>query len=140
MGNATAALGSRIAEGDVMKVLIEAGETLYAGTMVCADADGYAINAADTANFKFLGVVKETVTNSGADGAEEAEVYTEGVFKFTSSGLTQADHGKFVYATDNQTVSLTAATNVGAVGWIWEVLSATSCLVKLCKLPVDAIA
>lgn len=139
MADAVVAGAGYVGPGTKMKVLIEAGETLYKGTLVNIDADGYAINYDDTVNHKFAGVVVDTVANAGADGAVAAEVWTEGVFKLDAAGLTQADHGKFVYGLENNSVTLTKAANVGPIGWIFEVLSATSCLVKLCKLPFDAV-
>lgn len=133
MSNATSERPGRINNGDSIPVPVEAGETLYAGTLACIDAEGYAINASDAANQKPIGVVRDTVVNTGgADGAVFAEVWLEGQFVFViAATATIADVGKAVYVVDNQTVSLTKATNSGPIGYITRCTTTTEVWVKL---------
>lgn len=139
MANATEPLGGRVSEGGYIGIPAAAVKIIK-GTLVCSNATGYATNAADTAGFSFMGVAKETTDNSGgAAGALRCELWTQGQFIFTMAGLTQADMGKAVFATDNQTLSLTKSTNIGSVGRIIDVLSATSALIELRPLPFDAV-
>lgn len=142
MADATTEITGRVSDGTKIRVPVEAGEILYAGTLVCIDAQGYAIDATDAADQKPIGVVVDTVDNSaGADGDKDAEVWLEGVFDFVIAAThTIADVGKHVYITDNQTVTLTPATNNGPIGYIVECLSTTKTRVKLQILPVDTIA
>ena len=106
---------------------------LYAGTMVCTNSAGYAVDGADTAGYKFAGIAQAGVDNSdGASGDLEVELRRDGAWLFAASGLTQADVGKRVYLVDNQTVGLLATTtNDVFVGVITEVVSASACYVAI---------
>lgn len=121
MSDATSELGGRVSEGcEKISVPVAGSTKLYKGTMAAVNATGYAEDAADTANFKFGGVVVDTVDNSnGGDGDVYVELWVKGVFTFSSSA-DGADVGALVYPTDNQTVSTTAATNINAAGRIVE--------------------
>jgi predicted RecA/RadA family phage recombinase len=96
--------------GQLRQVKVEAGEVLYAGTMAFIDADGYATPTAG--GLEFGGIVRKTADNSaGADGAVEAELYTEGDFVLPFSSVAQADLTPgLIYAADNYTVNATAAS------------------------------
>lgn len=105
---------------------------IYKGTLVSRDADGYARPATDTAGTKFLGVATEKVVPAvgDADGANKITLAVEGVFEFNAAGMTQADVGKRVNVSDDNTVTLTG-TNTIKVGTIMEVVSATRVKVKI---------
>lgn len=107
---------------------------LLKGTLVALDTDGYVKKAADTASEKFVGVAFETVDNSaGSDGDKTIRVWQTGTFEFAFNGTaSQADVGKAVYASDNQTVALAATlTNDVAVGFITEFVSASKVRVAI---------
>jgi hypothetical protein len=119
MSNAAIPLEGRIHDGKQARVPVAASTTIYKGTLVSIDADGYLTDAVDTSAFFFVGVAAETVDNSaGSDGTKDCTVWLEGAFIFTCTNDAVTDRFKHVYATDNQTVSTTATTNVGAVGRI----------------------
>lgn len=84
---------------------------IFAGGMVCRNASGFAVAAADTATFKtVVGRAAETVDNvGGAAGDKEIEVEA-GVFRMNGSGLTQANEGDALTVVDDNTVGLAAAT------------------------------
>jgi hypothetical protein len=89
---------------------VAASSTIYAGSFVCADADGYAIAAADTTAYKFLGIAEDQVDNSaGADAAKNVLIHTgKGageMFKCTVTGVAITDVGRPVFITDSQTLS-----------------------------------
>ena len=85
---------------------------IFKGSLVCANADGYAAPGADTAGFTFLGVALEEADNTdGADGGLTVKVLCCGVFLLGKTGtITQASLGAKVYIADDQTVALAATT------------------------------
>lgn len=77
---------------------------IYAGSMVCLNAAGYAAPAADTVNFKFAGVALEQVDNSlGSPGDKIIRVRRPGVFEFKASNIAQSDVGKQMYVVNDET-------------------------------------
>jgi len=106
-------------------VPVAASTHIYQGALVCVNSSGYAVPAANTANYRFVGVAIHEVNNTGANGASSVSVRTAGEITIVSSGLTQADVGKPVYASDDQTVAL-ATTNAIYVGTISSYTSATA--------------
>ena len=129
----TAGRDAKRSQGDIITVPVEAGESIYSGTIVMADTDGYAVPGADTASCIFLGIAADTVTNSGADGAVDVAVYTEGTFELAFSGTaTQAVLGDPVYIVDNNTVALVGTTtNDVLVGKVVEFIDASTVRVKI---------
>ena len=91
---------------------VAASAKLFAGGGVCLNATGFAVAAADTAGLTTWGRAEETVDNTGgADAALSMEV-SRGVFGYKHTALVQADVGKTVYWSDDQTVTNAAtATN-----------------------------
>ena len=58
-------------EGIEVEFPVAAATKIYAGSMVCVNAGGYARPAADTSGYRFAGVAMEQVDNTaGADGAD----------------------------------------------------------------------
>lgn len=134
MADATASRDVKRSDGDMITCPIEAGDVIYAGTLVIRDADGYALKGADTASCTFAGVAADTVSNAGAaDGAAEVAVYVEGTYEFAFSGTaSQATVGVAVYVVDNQTVALAATTtNDVLVGKVVEFIDASTVRVKI---------
>lgn len=91
---------------------VKAGARIYKGSLVCADATGYAVPGADTAGLIFLGVALEQADNAdGANGAKTVRVQTQGVFSFAKAGsIAQAQSGAALYVYDDQTVALVGTT------------------------------
>lgn len=111
---------------------VVASDIIYKGAIVKINAAGYAAPMAAEAGAHMGGMAYEKADNStGAAGAIKCKLMREGVFKLVSAGLTQADLGSIVYASDDQTVSTTQGTNEVAVGRIVEVISATECMVDI---------
>lgn len=111
-------------EGKSRALPVKGSTTIYLGTQVCRDSNGYAVSGADTATLEFVGIAREYVDNSaGGDGDEYIEVWEEGEFDLeTQSALTIADVGERIYVKDNQTVGLVAeVTNGIYVGVLSEV-------------------
>jgi len=124
-------------EGDQLSILVAAAETIYAGSLVCLDADGYAVAAADTSGYIFAGVAMKQADNSGgAAGAVSVIVHRRCRFRLASStALTQAAVGGLVYVDDDQTVQQAYdATNDVPVGMVTRVLEA-----YVCEVDIDAV-
>lgn len=96
---------------------VAANTTIYEGGMVCVNASGYLVPAADTANFRFIGVANETVDNStGSNGDLNCAVRINTVEWVTKSSPVVADLGKVCSATDDDTVAVAVGTNVKGIG------------------------
>ncbi len=117
----------RLLENPVMAALV-----IFKGAIVKSNATGFLAPASAELNAKMAGIAYEKADNSnGASGDIECKLLREGCFELAGSGFTQADIGKEVYASDDQTVSTTQATNEIAVGKIAQVVSATKVLVDI---------
>lgn len=111
--------------GDTLRVPMAADAICFLGGLACADANGYAVAAADTADYKLLGVVVEdpqdpTATASagkydntdGSDGDVEVVVRWAGRARLdyaapvTGEALQQDMLGAECYVQDDQTVSV----------------------------------
>jgi len=135
----TAAAADREAvwnRGEVMSIPVAASTKIYAGTLVCWNASGYAVAAANTAGYKFAGVSLEQADNSsGSNGTISVQVRRKGIFEFVAAGLAAANAGADLYVTDDQTVQ-TAAANV-RVGRLAYFDSATNAPVEIDPLSLD---
>jgi hypothetical protein len=119
-------------DGIDFPVPVAAATILYAGSLVCADADGFAVPAADTAGLKFLGMALKHVDNSaGANGDKTITVRAGMALRLKGSSLAQAQVGDSMYAVDDETVAAVGVTtNDVLVGTLHEFISATEGWVK----------
>lgn len=87
-------------------------DIIYAGALVCVNADGYAVPGADTEGLIFEGVAVEQVDNSlGNAGDKIVTLRRRGLVKMTlGTAITQANVGDNVFLVDDQTVDLAANT------------------------------
>lgn len=116
-------------EDTLIEVPVTDDEIIYKGALVCVDADGYALAAADTAAYKFLGIAYDQQDNTGtghADGAKKVRVYRRGIFKLVCTDITQNMVGQLMYVRDDQTVDNNQITNWVCVGRLVKYVSATS--------------
>jgi hypothetical protein len=112
-------------EGIEVEFPVAAGVKIYAGSLVCVNASGYAAPAADAAGHRFAGVALEQMDNaSGADGAQTVRVRRAGVFEFDAGAITQAMVGAAMYAADDHTFD-GAGVNSIKVGQLVKYVSAT---------------
>jgi hypothetical protein len=91
---------------------VKANTKVPAGTLVCIDSSGWAVPAADSAGYKFVGVAYAQADNiGGANGDKYVRCRRTDSWKFAYTGsLSQANVGDAVYIVDNQTVALAAST------------------------------
>jgi len=91
-------------EGVELDYPVATGVKIYAGTLVCLNAAGFAAPGADTVNFKFAGVSLQQVDNLlGGNGDKTVRVRRSGAFEFLATSISQADVGKMMYMVDDQT-------------------------------------
>lgn len=104
---------SEIANGAKhLVLLVKGGATIFQGSLVALDANGFAVPAKKAANLTTAGRAEETVKNEGADGEATIRV-SRGVFVFSNTAtqankLTQAHVLKPCYMEDDQTVTALA--------------------------------
>lgn len=116
-------------EAGLQSFPVSAGETIYKGAMVCVDADGYLVAAADTAGYKFAGVAYEKKENTtakgyGSDGDLWCRVYTGGIFELTCTSIEQTMVGELMYVTDDDVVD-DQSTNWICAGRLVQYVSTT---------------
>lgn len=99
---------------------------IYAGGMVCINAAGFAVPAADTVDFKMAGVALEQVDNSaGQAGDKTIRVRQVGIFEFKASSIAQSDVGKQMYVVDDETFDETNPGQGIICGVLKKYVSAT---------------
>jgi hypothetical protein len=113
-------------DGKIVGYPVAAGAKIYAGSMVCLNNSGYAVPAANAANYRFIGVAVRQVDNSsGANGDQTVEVFREGVFEFQATSIAQANVGADMYVVDDQTFDETDPGNGVKCGKLVKYISAT---------------
>lgn len=101
---------------------VAASTKIYAGSLVCINASGYAVPGSTSATLKARGVAQEQVDNSaGSAGALRVES-RRGVFPFANSTstdeITRADIGASAYIVDDQTVAKTSNSSARSVAGV----------------------
>jgi hypothetical protein len=113
--------------GDIQELPVVATDIIYEGAAVGLSS-GYArpLVAADT----FLGFAESKVDNStGAAGDKNVRVRTRGQIVLSVTGVTAVtDVGATVYASDDDTFTLTSTSNT-AVGKVARYVSGTTVVV-----------
>jgi predicted RecA/RadA family phage recombinase len=112
---------------------VAGSSVIFKGAIVMSNASGFLAPASSLADAKMAGIAYEKCDNStGSAGDKECKLLREGAFLLSGSGFTQADVGKVVYATDDETVALTQAVgDEVAVGKIAQVVSASQVYVDI---------
>lgn len=97
--------------GNRNDLLMIASDIIYEGAAVgIVSGSGHARPLA--AGDKFVGFAESTVDNSaGAAAAKSVRVITEGLIQLAVGSVAITDIGKPVYASDDDTFTLTASTN-----------------------------
>lgn len=145
MSNRTADYIHKTRARGASSFIVKNSTTLYAGSLVGTDANGYLDNWADTAGLKFEGrLLHGAVGNTSATPKVEGRVDTSGPILQgvpVSGASTIACVNAVVYCTTGNTddLTLTATSNVGPVGRIVRWNSATDCEVQLLT-PTEAKA
>jgi len=120
--------------GDLLSMPVAAGSRIFAGALVCSDAAGYAVRAADSAGLIFEGVATAQADNRlGAAGDARVVVRRRGRYRLDcASLLDQSALGAQVFAVDDHTVAAAGGVQHGvAVGVIDKVEAAHECWVSI---------
>lgn len=100
--------------GELVSVPVAAGVKIFAGSLVVANATGFAAPGSTALALTYLGRAAAQVDNAlGANGAAVVNVRRKKAFKFANSAtdpVTQASLGKVCYIVDDETVSATSGT------------------------------
>lgn len=113
--------------------LVLSGETIYEGAVVAADpATGKWVEASANPTFTVYGIARCADSFDNSAGTNTAEMLVDsGTFLMFSTGLTDADEGKTVYTSDDQTFVVAPAATKPVMGVLEEVVSATSGYVRI---------
>ncbi|MCK9326987.1 MAG: hypothetical protein M0P69_15955 [Bacteroidales bacterium] len=113
--------------GNINEVPVKGSATIYEGAAV-GMTSGYArgLNAGDD----FVGFAERKADNSAdsTDGAINCRVISRGLAKVTLSGVLVTDIGKPVYASDDETFTLTQSTN-SYVGVVYRYVTTDTCII-----------
>lgn len=94
-----------------MALPIAGATTIFAGSIVCTNAAGYAVPGTAVTGLRTWGRAKNTVVNAGAAGALTIEL-DRGAFPYNmgaaGDAVTIADRGKCVYVLDDNTIAKVA--------------------------------
>jgi len=108
----------------VRAYLVKASTTIYKGSLVSIDANGYLVPASNTSGEIVVGVADEQVVQT-ASSAYLCRVVSGRHFKFAATGtINQGTVGANVYVSDDQTVD-DATSNSILVGICTEYVSAS---------------
>lgn len=106
------------AEGDIKSMLMSAS-LIYAGSIACRNATGYATKGAVSTTLIGVGRAEERVDNSAGAAGDKRIKVRPGVYRFNNSAsgdlITIADIGKPAYIVDDQTVAKTSGTNTRSI-------------------------
>jgi hypothetical protein len=119
----------RYVDQELRRYAVAAGAHVYKGGFVGLNASGYARGL--VAGDRCVGIAYEEADNSGgADAGVYVRVFTLGDFSHTLAGAAVTDIGKPLYASADDTLTLTAAGN-SFVGWVVDRPSANTVIVRL---------
>jgi hypothetical protein len=122
----------KMQDGDKRSYPVEESTRIYQGTLVFLNAAGYACDVTATGVNAFIGIaVGEADNTSGADGAIDVGVWTEGDFELTLTGGAQAEVGSPVYADDNYALVVSLGATSVRVGRIVRHVSSTKAIVAI---------
>lgn len=118
-------------EGIIVDLPMGASETIYKGSFVSLDA-GDLFGAPLAGGEIFAGIALETkISTSAANGTSTIKIISgTAVFQYAITSIAQADIGKTVYATDDNTLGL-ADTSGSAVGRIINVPATGTAIIQM---------
>jgi len=121
----TADRKTKYREGIEVEYLVKANTEIFAGSLVCVDATGYAVPAGDIAQHKFVGVARQWVNNTGGNGAVTILVRRRGIFEFEALSIAITDVGKNMFVVDEDTFDESDPGQGVICGRLYKFVSAT---------------
>ena len=114
--------------GNINQVPVKGSSVIYQGAAVGGHSSGYAKSIEN--GDKFIGFADEHIDNSGgSDGAKTVRLRKRGAILLDISGGALGDIGKSVYATDDNTFTLSDSSSV-YIGQISRIDSSGVALVE----------
>lgn len=111
---------------------VAAATRIYANSIVCTNASGFAVPAADAVGYTCVGMSDERVDNSaGANGDMWVLIKAPIIAKFAASSITQAMLTHTMYVVDDQTFDDAIGINGIAAGVLVEYVSTTEGWIEL---------
>lgn len=130
----------KVQDGDRRSYPVEESTRIYQGTLVYVNAAGYACDVTATGVNAFVGIAAGEADNtSGADGAIEVEVYTEGDFELTGTFNSITDVGMPAFGDDNYAVVLTLGATSVRIGRVVRFVSTTKAIITIKPVGVGAL-
>lgn len=130
----------KVQDGDRRSYPVEESTRIYQGTLVYVNAAGYACDVTATGVNAFVGIAAGEADNtSGADGAIEVEVYTEGDFELTGTFNSITDVGMPAYGDDNYAVVLALGATSVRIGRVVRFVSTTKAIIAIKPSGVGAL-
>lgn len=130
----------KIQDGCKRSYPVEESTRIYQGTLVYVNAAGYACDVTATGVNAFVGIaVGEANNTSGADGAIEVEVYTEGDFELTGTFNSITDVGMPAYGDDNYAVVVALGSTSVRIGRVVRFVSSTKAIIAIQPSGVGAL-
>lgn len=97
-----------IPRGDAFGYPIAPGEVVYTGGLTCVNSSGQAQRVQTSGSVAFVGIATNNISNVGQSAAGANIVAAFDTFALTVPGATAANINAPVYATDDNTLTLTA--------------------------------
>lgn len=107
---------------DLKSYLVENNVHIFKGAMVCINTSGYAVPAADTAGYRFIGVAYEECDNTlegRSQGGKSVRILIKGIYRVVATNISQTMIGQPMYVVDDATIDDTS-TNYVHVGKLVE--------------------
>ena len=93
-------------DGILVSYKVAAGVLVYKGALVCLNAAGYAVPAADEDGLIFVGIAYERGDNAaGGDGEVRVRVWKVGSFRVSMPGAELTHLGLTAFVVDDNTVT-----------------------------------
>lgn len=126
----------RFVDQELRALKVKAATKIYKGAFVGIDrASGFVRGLA--AGDLFAGIAYEECDNTaGANGDKSCRVYTQGDFHCTLSGAVQADAGRPVFASDDETLTLAGGGAGSYAGRCVDVPSSDRVIVRIEPLDI----
>jgi len=108
-------------EGKLQSFLVEDDVHIFKGALVCLNDAGYVEPATNAADKVLAGVAYEECDNTlvgHSQGGKSIRLYRDGLFKFASSGITQAEVGLYCYVSDDDTVEDAGTATQGVIAGV----------------------
>jgi len=108
-------------DGELISYPVAASTHIYKGAMVCLNTSGYAVLAADTVSFIFIGIAYEEANNTTAtNGDVKVRILKNGSYVVAKASAAQTDMGAKMCISDDNTVAADTAQDIAA-GYVVDV-------------------